>query len=82
MIALQDTQLVGGSELAQRIRKAVKRTGVCADNAYINVTTTIGVTEVKQHESLDDAFLRADEALLSGKKSGKDQVITSTCSDT
>ena len=82
VIALQDTQLVGGSELAQRIRKAVKRTGVCADNAYINVTTTIGVTEVKQHESLDDAFLRADEALLSGKKSGKDQVITSTCSDT
>ena len=82
VIALQDTQLAGGSELAQRIRKAVKHTGVCAANAYITVTTTIGVTEVQRNESLDDAFLRADEALLSGKKSGKDQVITSPFCET
>ena len=77
VIALQDTQLEGGSELAQRIRKAVKHTSVHIANACINVTTTIGVTEVRKHESLDDAFLRADEALLSGKKLGKDRVITS-----
>lgn len=77
VVALQDTQLAGGSELAQRIRKAVKHSSVHVANACINLTTTIGVTEVKQHESLDDAFLRADEALLSGKKSGRDRVITS-----
>jgi diguanylate cyclase (GGDEF)-like protein len=78
VIALQNTQLAGGRELAQRIRKAVKRSSIHVTNACINLTTTIGVTEVKQHESLDDAFLRADEALLSGKKSGRDKVITSS----
>jgi len=76
VIALPHTQLAGGSELAQRIRRAVKHTTVYVANACINLTTTIGLTEVRQHESLDDAFLRADEALLSGKKSGKDRVVT------
>ncbi len=78
VVALQDTQLQGGRELAQRICEAVKNTTVYVSNACINLTTTIGVTEVKRHESLDDAFLRADEALLSGKRQGRDRVITNS----
>jgi diguanylate cyclase (GGDEF)-like protein len=75
VIALQHTQLAGGRELAQRIRRAVKQTTVRIGNACINLTTTVGITEVKPHEPLDDAFLRADEALLTGKKAGRDRVV-------
>lgn len=75
VVALPATQIAGGRELAERIRLAVKSTTVYVDNACINLTTTIGLTEVTGTDSLDDAFLRADEALLNGKRLGKDRVV-------
>lgn len=63
------------NESAERIRRSVEQTALKTDDAHINLTTTIGLTGLKAGESLDEAFLRADAALLFGKKNGKNQVI-------
>lgn len=67
--------LVGATDLAERIRESIKNTTLSVGSALINLTTTIGLTSLKQGESFDEAFLRADEALLIGKRNGKNQVV-------
>lgn len=75
VIALSNSIKDGGREYAERIRQSIQRNTLYVANACINLTTTIGLTEVRQDESLDEAFLRADDALLAGKKSGKNRVV-------
>lgn len=75
VIALVNTSEEGGREFAERVRRSVEQFTLYVDNACINLTTTIGVTALRKDESLDHAFLRADQALLSGKRSGKNKVV-------
>lgn len=75
VLILNDNTLDGARDSAERIRKSIEQTTLYIDNACINLTTTIGLTGLKPGESLDEAFLRADAALLSGKKNGKNKVV-------
>ena len=76
VIALANTNTDGGCEIAEKIRHSIEQRTLQVNSHRITLTTTIGVTELRQHELLDDAFLRADKALLRGKKSGKNQVVS------
>ncbi len=75
VVILADSTLACATESAERIRKSIEQTTLYIDNACINLTTTIGLTGLKPGESLDEAFLRADAALLAGKKSGKNKIV-------
>lgn len=75
VVILNDNTLEGARESAERIRKSIEQTTLHIDNACINLTTTIGLTGLRPGESLDEAFLRADAALLVGKKNGKNKVV-------
>ena len=75
VIVLADKSVVGATDFAEQIRRAISDTTLYVENACINLTTTIGLTGLRSSESLDEAFLRADEALLIGKKSGKNKVV-------
>ena len=62
-------------EVAERIRYAVEKghfTG--RDDELIAVTTSIGVTRLRQDESPQEALRRADEALYRAKRGGRNQV--------
>jgi len=75
VIILTHTSTDKAAMIADQISEAVRRTRIQIANKCIDLTTTIGVTGVKPGESLDEVFLRADEALLIGKRAGKNQVV-------
>ena len=75
VVALANMNTGKGCEIAEKICRAIEERTLRVKNHRIKLTTTIGVTELRQGESLKDAFLRADKALLLGKKSGKNKVV-------
>jgi len=62
-------------QVARRIRSTVENTPVTIAGRNFSLTTTIGVSDILWGESKDSAFLRADEALVAGKKRAKNQVV-------
>jgi len=61
-----------GTELAERIRKAVEDT-VCGKAG--KVTISIGVVQYRREESIEDFVKRADDKMYEAKKAGKNRVI-------
>ncbi|MEM7258042.1 MAG: GGDEF domain-containing protein, partial [Pseudomonadota bacterium] len=67
----------GGAQVAEQIRQAVmNHVMVSSDGHRIAITTTIGLAEVRDEETLDEAFLRADSALMQGKRASKNIVVS------
>lgn len=62
-------------QIAKCVRSTVENTPVIIDGHPLNLTTTVGVSDVLQGELLETAFHRADRALLRGKKHGRNQVF-------
>ncbi len=75
VIALHENRADDGLQLAEDLRLATARLRLKTRDHEISVTTTIGLARAHQNESLDETFLRADSALLFGKKRSKDTVI-------
>ena len=64
-----------GTHLADRLLQDIRCTPITWQNHVIPVTSSIGVTLVKEGErSLDEALARADKALYRAKKNGRDRV--------
>ena len=64
-----------GSHLADRLLQDIRSTPITWQNHVIPVTSSIGVTLLKEGErSLDEALARADKALYRAKKNGRDRV--------
>ncbi len=75
VIAFRRSAADGGLHRADAIRRAVQDLTVVTDCHRISITTTIGLTKVNRAEALDESFLRADSALLMGKRQGKNVVV-------
>ena len=75
VVIFYGNSLASARESAERIRRSIEQTSLHINDACINLTTTIGITGLRAGETLDEAFLRADAALLSGKKNGKNTVV-------
>ena len=75
VVILNHASIDRAAMIAEQISRAIRSTRIQIDNQCIDLTTTIGVTGVLPGESLDEVFLRADEALLIGKRAGKNQVV-------
>lgn len=66
----------GGVGIAEQVRQTVMNTPLKIDGREIAITTTVGLTEVRENEALDEAFLRADSALLHGKRTTRNVVVS------
>jgi diguanylate cyclase (GGDEF)-like protein len=70
------TELAGGAELAERLRRAVAAMAVVVGGQTVRVTASFGVAECRQ--TLDTApsacLSRADQALYAAKRSGRNRV--------
>ncbi|MDJ0977110.1 MAG: GGDEF domain-containing protein [Erythrobacter sp.] len=63
--------------LANRLRAATNRMMVPWNTQELGVTASFGVAQWDAHESYSDVFKRADAALYSAKRAGRDCVIRS-----
>lgn len=76
-ILLPETPQQGALVIAERIRRAISGQPTQFDTATIRVTASIGVASLEpgKDKSLKILMQRADEAVYSAKRRGKDQVV-------
>jgi diguanylate cyclase (GGDEF)-like protein len=61
---------------AQRLREAVRNAPFLAPSNALTITVSIGVTDARAEDrSLDDLLRRADQALYTAKRDGRDRVV-------
>jgi diguanylate cyclase (GGDEF)-like protein len=69
------SNLRAARQMAERLREAVATTPWRAvDGRAMTVTLSVGVSLIGEHETLDAALQRADEALYRAKQEGRNQV--------
>ena len=75
VVMLNNTSIVGGRDVAERIREEVERCTIEIGNVTLVLSVSIGMTELTQTDTLESVFFRADEALLLAKREGRNRVI-------
>jgi len=78
VILLRNTDQVGACLLAERIRAQVEHTACIQDNVRIDMTISAGVSSLGGTDSTASLFDRADNALYTAKRTGRNRVI---CAD-
>ncbi|MGI9478266.1 MAG: diguanylate cyclase [Hyphomicrobiaceae bacterium] len=75
-VLLPDTSIGGAFSTAERIRTSAKGQRIEADGNSIQISISIGATQIdSRDENYDTALARADSALYQAKELGRDRVI-------
>ena len=74
LLLLIQTGPDGARECTERIPEQIARSDCFGKETHRQVTVSIGVTQHRQRESLQDTLQRADAALYRAKTSGRNQV--------
>jgi len=76
LLVLPDTDAAGAAVLSEKIREAL-RNRICSTESGLTfpVTMTFGVAQERAEEDTDRWIRRADDALLRGKREGKNRVV-------
>lgn len=82
LVLLPDTDISLAVKVMDRLRQTVSSKAIKDHINKTILTVSIGITELKKSDHLQEAKERADEALYKAKESGRDCVISnpSTCS--
>lgn len=76
-LPINDTQELGGTIVAERIRSQLENTEIPAGNGkYIRVTVSGGVATCRKRDTLGDLIERADNQLYIAKHKGKNRICT------
>lgn len=75
IILLPETNPESASAVAEKCRRAVEAADVPSGNTMLHVTMTFGVSHVHRDESIEQCIRRADEALYTGKNTGRNKVV-------
>lgn len=70
LVILPFSEEHSAEQVAERIRKAVSESPLCG----VNVTVSLGVAEFAPQDSFSDWFQRADLAIYSAKRNGRNRV--------
>lgn len=74
--ALPGTHMADAERLAERIRAACEETVITAhDGRRLGFTSSIGVTELRAGETLDQLLIRVDSLLYEAKNGGRNRVV-------
>lgn len=76
LVLLPDTPLQGGMILAEKLRENIHSKLTASIGS--DVSTTIGIVELCEGESIESSLKRADEALYEGKNSGRNKVVSAS----
>jgi diguanylate cyclase (GGDEF)-like protein len=74
LLLLPETELEGGIEAAEKIRKALEEKIFTYEGQSLSVTMTFGVKDCQCNESIDQCINAADMALYKGKEAGRNRV--------
>jgi len=74
VVLMRDTNLEGAHLLAERIRASIETTPCTCSGADLEIRVSIGVSVLQADDSPVSLFARADQALYSAKRNGRNQV--------
>ncbi|MGZ5049945.1 MAG: GGDEF domain-containing protein [Methylobacter sp.] len=75
VILLSDTDLDGATLLAERIRSSIERHTIAYDMKTIKITASMGVSSLRNDDTLESFIKRADDAMYQAKSSGRNRVV-------
>lgn len=81
VILMRDTDMDGARLLAERIRSHIEDNPCCCSGTELAITVSIGVSELSENDSPVSLFARADQALYSAKRNGRNQVCIADLSE-
>lgn len=74
LLVLTQTGLDGARECAERIRRRMALSDCVGNDTHRQATVSIGITQHRQGESVEDTLQRADAALYRAKTAGRNRV--------
>ena len=75
-VAMPETDGTLAVLVAERVREAVARHAIPADEGEVHITVSVGVATWRgEDEDLDTLMKRADDALYAAKEQGRDRVV-------
>ncbi len=77
LIVLPHTSLVQGKKIVERIRNSVSKWDFDVGSKKIRLTISIGVTQFKPGEDLEQLMSHASKALQEAKQGGRNKVVAS-----
>jgi len=76
LIILPHTTLVGGRKIAERLRAGVHRWEFASDKGTkLKLTVSVGLTQFRKGEDLEQLLARVDKALYAAKHGGRNLVV-------
>ncbi len=75
IILLKHTKKIGALQLANRMRETIANTPCLTRGHALTVTTSIGITTLREKDSIEHFISRADEAMYQAKEQGKNCCI-------
>ncbi|MDH3451901.1 MAG: diguanylate cyclase, partial [Gammaproteobacteria bacterium] len=76
VMLLTDTDAAGAVSVANKLREVIGRVRFHRSGEPVEVTLSIGVAQLRQGDSLETLFERADKALYEAKRTGRDRVVS------
>lgn len=73
---LPETDMAGALLTAERLRAAVCTTPITTISGAVHTSISVGVVQLRSHESLDALLSRADQTLYQAKNQGRNRVIS------
>jgi len=75
LIILPFTKLDGAEVVGNKLREIISNENFIYNGKHINLTITVGIAEYHGQGTIQEIIDKADQALLRGKKNGKNQVV-------